>query len=59
MTNPLDEYLNTYKYIMAAIKVARRAINQFSNPLSNTDLYFMKPQEKLEMLDQLDQAVKS
>ncbi|MEW6237652.1 MAG: hypothetical protein AB1656_19890 [Candidatus Omnitrophota bacterium] len=55
MMNPLDEHIKTFQFTMAAIKVARRALDRRLDPLSNTDLYSLPPQEGREMLDQAEE----
>ena len=57
MTNPLDEHIEAFQTAMNAIKIARRVLDQRPNPVSNTRLYGLTPQEGHEMLDQAEEQL--
>jgi exonuclease VII small subunit len=57
MTNPLDEHIEAFQTAMNAIKIARRVLDQRPNPVSNTRLYGLTPQEGHELLDQAEEQL--
>lgn len=57
MTNPLDEHIKYFATAMDAIKVARRVLDQRSNPVANTGLYGMTTDAGHAMLDQAEEQL--
>jgi hypothetical protein len=57
MTNPLDEHITCFSTAMDAIKVARRVLDQRPNPVANTGLYGLTPEEGHERLDQAEEQI--
>lgn len=57
MTNPLDEHMEVFQTARDAVKLARRVLDQRSNPVANTGFYGLTPEEGHEMLDRVEEQL--